>query len=116
MANLGILYHELIEMGFERYDYEDSVYYKQKGYHPFVLTFDLAKNFKMEINDERLYATLYKAEKKPYDSNFKSYAQLNTKEAIQMCFAVFGFKKQAGKLIDLRAFAVNPSTDKHEPQ
>lgn len=98
MAKLDILYQDLVDLGFDRFDYEDSVFYRQHGYQPFVMTFSLAKNFKMEINEQRDYAILYKSEKKPYDSNFKSYMQLNTKEQIQMTFAVFGFTQHAEKL------------------
>lgn len=98
MANLDILYQDLVNLGFERYDYEDSVFYKQYGFQPFVMSFSLAKNFKMEINEHRDHATLFKAEKKPYDSNFRSFMQLNTRAEIQMTFAVFGFVKQAEKL------------------
>lgn len=98
MAKLDILYHELIEMGFERYDYEDSVFYRQNGYHPFVLTFALAKNFKMEIGIERDYATLYKAEKKPYDRHFRACKQFHSKEMILLVFDLFGFDEKGQKI------------------
>lgn len=98
MAKLDICYQELVDLGFERYDYDDSVFFGQYGYQPFVMTFTLAKNFKMEINEEREYATLFKAKKKPYDSNFRSYMRLNSREEIQMTLAVFGFTQQAMKL------------------
>lgn len=98
MAKLDILYQDLVDLGFDRFDYEDSVFYKQHGYQPFVMSFALTKNFKMEINEQRDYAILYKAEKKPYESNFNSYMQLHTREEIQMTLAVFGFSKQAEKL------------------
>ncbi len=98
MAKLDILYQELIDVGFERYDYTDSVFFRQHGYQPFVMTFQLAKNYKMEINEQRDHAMLFKAEKKPYDCNFRSYMQLNSKEDIQMTLAVFGFANQAKKL------------------
>lgn len=107
MAKLDILYQDLVSLEFERFDYEDSVFYKQHGYQPFVMTFSLAKNFKMEINEQRDYATLYKSEKKPYDSNFRAYMQLNTKEEIQMTFAVFGFNQQAKKLNHYEMEAAN---------
>lgn len=98
MAKLDIHYQELIDLGFERYNYTDTVFFRQHGYQPFVMTFQLAKNYKMEINEQRDHATLFKAEKKPYDTNFRSYMQLNSKEEIQMTLAVFGFSKQAVKL------------------
>jgi hypothetical protein len=98
MGKLDISYQELVDLGFERYDYTDSVFFKQHGYQPFVMGFALAKNILMEINEEREYATLFKAEKKPYDCNFRSYMQLNSREEIQMTLAVFGFTKKAEKL------------------
>jgi hypothetical protein len=98
MAKLDISYQELVDLGFERYDYTDSVFFKQHGHQPFVMGFNLAKNFKMEINEQRNHAMLFKAEKKPYDCNFRSYMQLNSREEIQMTLAVFGFTKQAEKL------------------
>lgn len=98
MPKLGIHYQELLELGFKRYDYEDNVFFKEYGYHPFVLDFKLAKGYKMEINSDLDETILYKAEKRPYSENYQAYMKLDTRNEVQSTLALFGHTKLALKM------------------
>jgi 6-pyruvoyl-tetrahydropterin synthase len=98
MAKLNLSYRELQELDFVRYDYTDRVFYDQHGYDPFIMCFQLSKKIKMEIHCEFDHAVIYKAKKKPYEENFRTIIQLNTKEEIQLTLAVFGHFTQAERL------------------
>ncbi|WP_289030170.1 hypothetical protein [uncultured Algoriphagus sp.] len=90
MAKLGVTYQELLDLGFKRFDYKDELFFKEYGYHPFVMDFKLAKRYKMEINSDRDEARLYRAEKRPYSENYTSYMYLTSREQIQHALALFG--------------------------
>lgn len=95
MFRLNLSYAMLVDAGFKRYDYEDGVFYKEHGHHPFVMHMRLSKTVKMEIDCGFDYALLYQAKKRPYKNNFQSYMQLNTFEEIRMTLAVFGHPEKA---------------------
>lgn len=37
------MYQELIDIGFKREEYTDNVFFKQYGYHPFLLRYKISK-------------------------------------------------------------------------
>lgn len=98
MGKLGITYQELVDLGFKRFDYTDSVYFRQHGQMPFVMFFRLSKTIKIEIANELDYAILYQAKKRPYKSNFSAFMELHTREQIQQTLAVFGYTEKAEQL------------------
>ncbi len=98
MDEFYIKYQTLVDLGFKRFDYADKVAFKEKGYDPFVMEFKLDKRFKLEINDERRFATLFRADTKPYEDNFNYALQLSTIHDLQLVFAVFGFQIEAIQL------------------
>ena len=90
MEKLYINYQEFIEMGFVRFDYLDKVHFRQTGYDPYCLTLDLSKRFKLEVGSDLKECRVFRADKKPFDQNFKSIKVLYTLEEIEFVMDIFG--------------------------
>ena len=58
-----IKYKDLIDLGFKREDYQDSVYFSQTGYQPFYLTLDITQRISFQYNAGYEYVSLLRCNK-----------------------------------------------------
>jgi hypothetical protein len=87
MIERGILYHEVIDLGFEREDCSDNNFYKQNGYDWFLVQKTLSKSLYLDWDCETHRVELIRW--KPKDGSILNRRTLTTVESIKDCIEFF---------------------------
>ena len=80
-------YQDLIDLGFIRNDYEDSVVYKETGYHPFYLRKKLAKRIFIDYLSGEIQVSLIRIDDQ---NNIVGKIQTDEKTQIIQWIKFFG--------------------------
>ena len=87
MLERGILYQQVIDLGFEREDQSDNTFFKQNGYDWFLVTKKLSKTLYLDWDCETHQVELIRW--KPKDGDILNRRTLKTIEEIKDCIEFF---------------------------
>ena len=91
MIERGILYQEVMDLGFEREDCSDDNFVKQNGYEWFLVTKKLKKNLYIDWDCETHLVELVRWD--PKDGDILNRRRLKTIEEVKDCIDFFTTKQ-----------------------
>jgi hypothetical protein len=95
MIERGILYHEVIDLGFKREDQSDNIFFKENGYEWFLVTKKLSKGLYLDWDCETHRVELIRWV--PKDGDILNRRTLVTVEEIKDCIEFFTTKQPKKK-------------------
>lgn len=95
MKERGIIYQQVIDLGFEREDQSDNIFFKANGYEWFLVTKTLSKTLYIDWDCETHQVELIRW--KPKDGSILNRRTLKTIEEIKDCIDFFTIENPTNK-------------------